>query len=345
VAAEEVPLLRSAVERYAAAIGQDLTLVQGAGGNVSWKDGNVLWIKASGMWLADALKQDIFVPVDLERSRALGAAGAEDFSPALLESGRGRPSIETPLHALMTQRIVSHVHSVDVIAWSVLADAREQLAVRLGQLSWCWIDYAKPGSDLSLSLAGQLRSQQRAPDIVVLGNHGLVVGGGTVDEVERISREVCSLLARTVRAPVGGNPAMVRALTREWQAEGYTPATDESVQALACDPDLLRRATPGWVLYPDHAVFLGAAAAIAQADESPEACLTRLEGRPPVILVPGKGVVIDDAASRNQRLMLGCYADVLCRLHPEEVVRPLSQTEVAALLNLEQEKYRQRHSK
>src|SRR5476649_3014651 len=166
------------------------------------------------MWLADALKQDIFVPVDLERSRMLGAAGAEDFSPALLESGRGRPSIETPLHALMTQRVVSHIHSVDVIAWSALADAREQLTARLGQLPWCWVDYAKPGRDLSLSLAGQLRSQQRAPDIVVLGNHGLVVGGGTVDEVARISREVCSLLARPMRAPAGGNPATVQALAR-----------------------------------------------------------------------------------------------------------------------------------
>lgn len=342
---EQGSLLRSNVERYAAAIGQDLTLVQGAGGNVSWKDGNVLWIKASGTWLADALKQDIFVPIDLERSRALGAAGAEDFSPALLESGRRRPSIETPLHALMTQRVVSHVHSVDAIAWSVLADAREQLAARLGQLSWCWIDYAKPGRDLSLALAGQLRSQERAPNIVLLGNHGLVVAGDTVDEVERISQEVCSLLARTVRTPAGGNRAMEQALAREWQAQGYAPATDESVQALACDPDMLRRAKSAWVLYPDHAVFLGAAAPIAQPDDSPEACLTRLEGRPPVILVPGKGVIVADTASLNQRLMLGCYAAVLCRLQPEEIIRPLSQNEVAALLNLEQEKYRQRNSK
>ena len=345
MAVEHDTLLRSDVERYAAAIGQDLTLVQGAGGNLSWKDGNILWIKASGTWLADALKQDIFVPVDLERARALGADGAEDFSPALLESGRGRPSIETPLHALMTQRIVSHVHSVDAIAWSVLVNAREQIATRLGQLSWCWIDYAKPGKDLSLSLASQLRSQQRAPDIVLLGNHGLVVGGDTVEEVDRLSREVCSLLARSARTPAGGTAGMMQALATEWRAKGYAPATGQNVRALACDADLLRRAQSEWVLYPDHAVFLGATAAIARADESPEACLDRLQRRPPVILVAGKGVVVEDMASLNQRLMLGCYADVLCRLQPEEIVRPLSQTEVAALLNLEQEKYRQRHSR
>ena len=43
-----------------ARIGQDIDLVQGAGGNSSAKEGEVLWVKASGTWLAAARDQPIF---------------------------------------------------------------------------------------------------------------------------------------------------------------------------------------------------------------------------------------------------------------------------------------------
>ena len=42
------------VTDYCAHIGADPLLVQGAGGNVSWKEDGTLWIKASGKWLAGA---------------------------------------------------------------------------------------------------------------------------------------------------------------------------------------------------------------------------------------------------------------------------------------------------
>ena len=37
-----------------ARIGRDIDLVQGAGGNSSAKEGGVLWVNASGTWLAAA---------------------------------------------------------------------------------------------------------------------------------------------------------------------------------------------------------------------------------------------------------------------------------------------------
>jgi rhamnose utilization protein RhaD (predicted bifunctional aldolase and dehydrogenase) len=36
------------VKTYCSQIGADPLLVQGAGGNASWKEGDTLWIKASG---------------------------------------------------------------------------------------------------------------------------------------------------------------------------------------------------------------------------------------------------------------------------------------------------------
>ena len=45
-------------------IGKNLNLIQGAGGNSSVKIDKVLWVKASGYWLSDANKKNIFVIIN-----------------------------------------------------------------------------------------------------------------------------------------------------------------------------------------------------------------------------------------------------------------------------------------
>lgn len=46
-------------------LGSNLSLVQAAGGNTSMKSNNSMLIKASGTWLSNSLKKDVFVEVDL----------------------------------------------------------------------------------------------------------------------------------------------------------------------------------------------------------------------------------------------------------------------------------------
>ena len=47
---------------FCSEIGMNRLLVQGAGGNASWKENDTLWIKASGTWLVDAKSHNIFLP-------------------------------------------------------------------------------------------------------------------------------------------------------------------------------------------------------------------------------------------------------------------------------------------
>ena len=54
-------------------------LVQGAGGNVSWKEEDTLWVKASGTWLSDASAEDIFLPTVILSSYS-GSEGGFDVS-------------------------------------------------------------------------------------------------------------------------------------------------------------------------------------------------------------------------------------------------------------------------
>jgi rhamnose utilization protein RhaD (predicted bifunctional aldolase and dehydrogenase) len=74
-----------ALRELSAALGADPLRTQGAGGNTSIKRDGVMWIKASGTWLADALAHDIMTPVRLEPLRKAivdgdpRAAAAVDF--------------------------------------------------------------------------------------------------------------------------------------------------------------------------------------------------------------------------------------------------------------------------
>src|SRR6266567_3965456 len=122
-------------------LGQDPLVTQGSAGNTSMKIDGTLWIKASGKWLANAGREDIFVPVDLAEMRETVQQARRNPSNVFPHSeGAGlRPSIETAMHAVLPYPIVVHVHAVNTIAWAIRQNARAQLCRKLAGLPWQWI--------------------------------------------------------------------------------------------------------------------------------------------------------------------------------------------------------------
>jgi rhamnose utilization protein RhaD (predicted bifunctional aldolase and dehydrogenase) len=325
------------LRQMSARVGRNIALVQGAGGNSSVKQGDVLWVKASGAWLSDAEAQDVFVPVVLSGARRALAAGEEKMPVA---EGFGaiklRASIETALHALLPHPVVLHVHAVNTIAWSVRSDGAEELAARLDGLNWRSLPYRRPGLPLSQAVA-EITAGAPA-DVLVLGNHGLVVGGATPVAAEALALEVERRLALTLR---DAGPAGLATLDRLCAGSDYQPASDPVCHALATDAHNLEIATAG-SLYPDHVVFLGPALPTVHDNASLRA-LAEAEGVPaPVaVLMPGAGAVIRKDASTGAEPMLVCLGLVVTRLPMEAQVRYLPQAEEQALLNWDAERYRQ----
>src|SRR5258706_6944532 len=152
-------------------VGSDPLLTQASTGNSSIKLGDTLWIKASGKWMADAGREDILIPLDLaEVRRCVG----QNIDPAERCS---KASIETAMHAVLPHRAVLHLHCVNTIAWAVRQDAPDQLADRLRGLRWRWIPYVASGMPLARQVERALL-ESAGTDVLVLGNHGLVIGGG-----------------------------------------------------------------------------------------------------------------------------------------------------------------------
>jgi rhamnose utilization protein RhaD (predicted bifunctional aldolase and dehydrogenase) len=325
------------LKEISARLGRDMTLVQGAGGNTSLKEGDVLWVKASGAWLSEADKRDIFVPVDL--SGALRALGQEiEKMPVADPAARLRPSIETSLHALLPHRVVLHVHAVNTIAWASCLGVDQEIAKRLDGLAWARVPYRRPGLPLSQVVAETLA--HRKPDVLILGNHGLLVGGADCATAEALVHEVERRLHLPVRPAPVGNRAALEALCR---STDYRPAADDACHRLATDPHSLAFVTKG-SLYPDHVVFLGPAMRALSAGESIATVIAAntAAGLPPpvALLVPGAGAIMRSDIQPGAEAMLVCLALVAERLPVDARISYLPADEERALLDWDAEKYR-----
>jgi rhamnose utilization protein RhaD (predicted bifunctional aldolase and dehydrogenase) len=324
----------------AARLGRDPLAIQGPGGNISLKRDGVMWVKASGTWMMEAMARPILVPVDVGAvldGLAAGDPACETCSAFVrhdLTRSPLRPSIETTLHAVMPQRVVVHVHCVETISIACLSDAAERLAAPLNGLNWTFVPYVRPGASLGRRMAELLRTET---NVVVLGKHGLVVAGDSVAEAEQLRAEVSRRLARDPRAASASD----REALRDAQEGGYCVVDDDKLHAIATDPISLAAARRG-SLYPDHVVFLGPGIIAAGAGET-VADAARRAGRPdaPLVVVPGAGVLLHEAATPGARALIRCLADVTCRLASDDVVDPLTPADEDQLLNWDAEKYRQ----
>lgn len=331
---------RAHVEKYAVNIGSDPMLIQGAGGNISWKHDGVLWVKASGTWLAEACNRNIFVGLNLEKVRLIASFGGADYSEAVLKGQALRPSIETALHALMPQKFVAHCHPIDVIAHCIVVNAQANLINLLDGLNWVWIDYVKPGAELALAVSLNLDNYPIPPDILILGNHGLVVAGQSLEELDFLLHEVLRRLSVT-RWQTRPYKAVNNKIESEFASIGYQPSFSSEIQSIATSVDRLKIAQENWVLYPDHAVFLGESPSIYFIDDAVVNPVDLDSISSVCIIVPKVDVFMSKNASPNQRLMLSCYANVLSRLPDGVQLNGLSSSQVAELLNWDAEKYRQ----
>jgi rhamnose utilization protein RhaD (predicted bifunctional aldolase and dehydrogenase) len=333
------PALLHELRQMSARVGKNMLLVQGAGGNSSLKEDDVLWVKASGTWLADAETKDIFVPIALSGAHAALARGDER---APLAPGAGttlRPSIETSLHALMPHRIVLHVHSVNTIAWAVRTDAREEFSRRLNGLAWRYLDYHHPGLPLAHAVSQAIA--QDAADVLILGNHGLVVGADTSDAAEALVAEVESRLMLEPRDALAADDEALRDVCA---GTDYRLPKDPRGHSVAIDR-YSRAIATGGSLYPDHVVFLGPGLPILERQENLHVVSARAKANglpPPVaVLVPGIGSVIRKDASSGAEVMLTCLALVTCRLPVNAEIIYLTAENEQALLNWDAERYRQ----
>ena len=331
------------IKSFCSKVGTDKLLVQGAGGNVSWKEADMMWIKASGTWLADALEKNIFVPVDLTHLQKAIAEKSLDVTPVVADGHEMRPSIETILHALMPQDIVVHVHAVEALSYLVREDYIEDFKSKIpSEVTWVNAEYARPGEELAQAVYDALQNAPQA-DVVFLQNHGIVIGASLIEEVEeilakvltslKVSRADSELIVREI-VPVAVNGSII-----------YSPIQNVKLQQLALNTQLFGQLTENWAMYPDHVVFLGAepftydnAGELSQLDETEQPL-------PQLIFVKDVGVFTKDEVTPAIMEQLDCFYEVITRQNEDCKVNTLTFQQIGHLLNWEAEEYRKKIAK
>lgn len=308
------------LRELSARIGCDPQLTQASTGNTSIKLDDVLWIKSSGKWLADAQYEDILVPLDLrEVKRCL----SRQVDPSEVYACA---SIETAMHAVLPHPVVLHVHSVTTIAWAVRQDARQRLQRLLDGLHWQWVPYVPSGLPLAHEIERALARSANA-NVLVLGNHGLVIAGGSCEEVTQLLSEVERRLAIRPR------PAMAadyQGLNEIIKGSSWELPEDDGIHALAID-HASQAILSGGILFPCQSMFSNSTSPeVFQAVQCP---LPSHEGGStyrtrPFVMIEGRGVIVIKTMTSSQRAMLSGLAKVVQRINPSAPIHYLSDEEV-----------------
>ena len=198
-------------------LGSYRALANQGGGNTSSKGtaldhaGNeqrVLWVKGSGTDLASitshgfaVLRLDEITP--LRQRQAMDDAAMVDFlRRCALDPDQPRPSIETLLHAFIAAPQVDHTHPDAIIALTSSPNGRELAEETFGEEA-VWLDYQRPGFDMSQRIAELLDASPSAR-AVLLEKHGLVTWGESGEESYRRTIEFVSRAASTIEKAGAG---------------------------------------------------------------------------------------------------------------------------------------------
>jgi len=198
-------------------LGADRALANVGGGNTSAKetlkdhvgrDVRVLWVKGSGTDLATidpggfaGLRLDELLHLR-ERVDLDDAAMVDYLLRCAIRPDQPRPSIETLLHAFIPAAHVDHTHPDAVIALTSSPAGRELVEEAFGE-EVVWLDYQRPGFDMSRRIA-LLLERQPAARAVLLEKHGLVTWGDTGEESYGTTIEFVTRASRAIEAAAKG---------------------------------------------------------------------------------------------------------------------------------------------
>jgi rhamnulose-1-phosphate aldolase/alcohol dehydrogenase len=198
-------------------LGADRALANRGGGNTSSKqtivdhagrDTRVLWVKGSGTDLAtiDAagfpgLRLDDLLLLN-DREAMDDAAMVDYLLRSAVRPDQPRPSIETLLHAFVSATHVDHTHPDAVIALTSSPRGRELAEEAFGDEA-VWLDYQRPGFDMSRRIA-LLLDENPAARGVLLEKHGLVTWGDTGEESYRRTIEFVTRAAQAIERGAEG---------------------------------------------------------------------------------------------------------------------------------------------
>ncbi|MDR3173670.1 MAG: class II aldolase/adducin family protein [Treponema sp.] len=270
----------TAISRF---YGAKADYVIAGGGNTSFKDAATLYVKGSGMALADAAP-DSFVAMD---RRALGEIwnktyprDTDEREKAVLadmmaarragEEGK-RPSVETLLHDILPFAYVVHTHPALVNGLTCSVEGERAAADLFGD-DHIWIPSTNPGYILSLAVKEAMEKHRakhgKPAALIFLQNHGVFVGADDIPGIQEWYRRIMEGIGSRIRrrpdtggelAAWGASGSVAGALAELAAAAGETLKTvflrNNEIAAVVRDRASFYPLSSAFS--PDHIVYAG----------------------------------------------------------------------------------------
>ena len=341
--------------------GKNPDLVLAGGGNTSYKENGVLYVKCSGTSLG-TITADGFVAMDIGKLEALmtkeypaedaarEAAFLADVMDARCDADTSkRPSVEALLHGLFPQPYVLHIHPA-LVNGLTCGQGGEELARKILGEQIIWISICRPGYTLGKLCREAMdvyrETQGKDVQVVLLQNHGIFIAGESTEEIDAILADVLGKLESHVRTEgkeeIAERLSKLTGLQAEYlpirEAE-YFVSSPERVQAL------LKPFTP------DHIVYCGAFPLFAESVDKLESVLEAFkkehEGLPKIVLIQNEGafaVCASEKEIQNAKLLLADAMKVAYYAKKFGGVLPMTEELTYFITHWEAESYRKKQA-
>jgi ribulose-5-phosphate 4-epimerase/fuculose-1-phosphate aldolase len=298
--------------------------VQGPGGNVSVKMGDVLAVKASGKRLRDLGQPGSHAEVPLALARAALAGDAEADRETFARTPR--PSLETYFHAL-GGRVVAHTHSIGAMLVACSRAPRPE-----GLLS---VPYERPGRMLGVRVAEALAGARTGA--VLMESHGLVVYADSVEEAVSRSRELDRTFRESIDVPLSSFAERV-------SAPYEVVPVDANGAVMTTLPPRTPSPGPARYLTPDAVVYASVSRVVGLDDAKPLAREALAAFGRPVVLVADDGRRVqcarnaDELAQAREVALAHDYVEDALRARGDAIYLP--DDEPARVVGMPSEQYR-----
>ncbi len=318
-------------------VGNDINLVQGPGGNISYKNDGFMYIKASGTKMSDVKKRNIFVKTDhIKIIKGIENEDKDLKKKYWVDNDSMRPSIETSMHALMPHKCVLHVHCVNTLSWVVQENYHHKISFLLKGQNWSSVPYIKPGISLSKEIKKIIDTKNS--DIILLSNHGIVVGAETPCEVYAITKGISEKL---YQGELNKTKISLTDFDKYLSFKEYKLPKYEYVHKIAFSNKHSIIAANG-DLFPDQIVFLKNGIKIVESVSDLKFLKTLRNEEYPVILIPDKGILVPyNFKEVNENTLLG-LSMIISRIPDNSLIKYLTKKDRNELLNWDLEKHRQK---
>jgi len=194
--------------------GKNPDYVLAGGGNTSWKDEDTLYVKGSGISLAEA-SPDSFVKMDRNAlamiwKRNYPESSDERENAVLLDlmaarkpgEEKKRPSVETLLHDILPFAFVVHLHPA-LVNGLTCSRLGEKTAEEIFGKDAVWIAPVNPGYTLSKivkTAIDEYKSKNgKAAAVIFLQNHGVFVGDNGAEGVKQIYDDIMKQIGARIK--------------------------------------------------------------------------------------------------------------------------------------------------